>query len=169
MIQLLQNALDWFNEQLQRCLAGRVRVIMDRDNDQPYLIRYYLFLKDRGKFPFNIVLHKILKSDQDDLHDHPWPWISVILKGGYWEHTSRKNQPNWRSFGSISFRSSQSLHRIRLRTDNESNEIPCWTLFIMGAKGRVWGFVKDGHWIENETYLTNRRQRQTIQQISAVD
>ena len=34
---------------------GRYRVIMDRQNNEPYLERYYLFLKDRGSFPFNIL------------------------------------------------------------------------------------------------------------------
>ena len=66
---------------------GRHRVIMDRQADEPYLERYYLFLKDRGTFPFNIFLHKFLKSDPDDLHDHPWRYFTFILRGGYWEYT----------------------------------------------------------------------------------
>ena len=52
---------------------GRKRIIMDRVNDEPYLERYYLFLKDRDRFPFNVFLHKFLKGDPDDVHDHPWP------------------------------------------------------------------------------------------------
>ena len=43
---------------------GRRRVIRDRESKQPYLIRYYVFLKDRKKFPFNITVHKVLKSDK---------------------------------------------------------------------------------------------------------
>ena len=42
---------------------GRYRVILDRENHEPYLERYYLFLKDRKHFPFNIFLHKFLKGD----------------------------------------------------------------------------------------------------------
>jgi hypothetical protein len=61
---------------------GRKRIVMDRVSDQPYLERYYLFLKDRKKFPFNVFLHKFLKSDPDDVHDHPWPYATLILKGG---------------------------------------------------------------------------------------
>ena len=41
---------------------GRKRIVMDRVNDEPYLERYYLFLKDRKWFPFNVFLHKFLKS-----------------------------------------------------------------------------------------------------------
>ena len=64
----------------------RKRVITDRTGKVPYLIRYYIFLKDRKKFPFNITLHKVLVSDEPTLHDHPWNWGAIILKGGYWEH-----------------------------------------------------------------------------------
>ena len=63
----------------------RKRIVMDRVNNEPYLERYYLFLKDRKRFPFNVFLHKFLKSDPDDVHDHPWPYFTLILRGGYWE------------------------------------------------------------------------------------
>ena len=62
---------------------GRRRVITDRDGKVPYLIRYYLFLKERKNFPFNITLHKVLVSDEPTLHDHPWSWGAIILSGGY--------------------------------------------------------------------------------------
>ena len=32
---------------------GRYRVILDTENKEPYLERYYLFLKERKTFPFN--------------------------------------------------------------------------------------------------------------------
>ena len=58
---------------------GRKRIVMDRLNNEPYLERYYIFLKDRKWFPFNVFLHKFLKSDPDDLHDHHWPYATLIL------------------------------------------------------------------------------------------
>ena len=66
---------------------GRKRIIYDRVNNEPYLERYYLFLKERDRFPFNVFLHKFLKGDPDDVHDHPWPYATLILKGGYYEYT----------------------------------------------------------------------------------
>ena len=66
---------------------GRYRLIPDRRTGADYMHRYYLFLKDRKKFPFNVTLHKILKSDDPIYHDHPWPYMTIILKGGYYEHT----------------------------------------------------------------------------------
>ena len=67
----------------------RKRIILDRESQEPYLERYYLFLKDRKDFPFNIFIHKFLKSDSDDLHDHPWDYRTIILCGGYWEYTEK--------------------------------------------------------------------------------
>lgn len=58
----------------------RKRVIYDRDGGDPYLVRYYLFLKDRKDFPFNLTLHKVLVSDEPVLHDHPWNWGALLLK-----------------------------------------------------------------------------------------
>ena len=80
---------------------GRRRVITERDSDVPYLVRYYVFLKDRKNFPFNITLHKVLVSDEPVLHDHPWSYATFIIKGGYWENTP--DGRFWR--GNISSRS----------------------------------------------------------------
>jgi len=73
---------------------GRHRIIMDRDGNGPYLSRYYIFLKDRGEFLFNIFIHKFLQSDPHDLHDHPWNYISIPLWPGYWEYTSENSDYN---------------------------------------------------------------------------
>ena len=45
---------------------GRKRIVMDRVENEPYLERYYLFLRERNRFPFNVFLHKFLKSDPDE-------------------------------------------------------------------------------------------------------
>ena len=128
---------------------GRRRVITDRDGKVPYLIRYYLFLKERKNFPFNITLHKVLVSDEPTLHDHPWSYATLILKGGYYENTP--NGRFWRGPGHFRFNTPRSLHRIEL----EPGVTP-WTLFIPGPKMREWGFVKDGEWVDNETYLREK-------------
>ena len=66
---------------------GRYRLIPDRRTGLDYMHRYYLFLKDRSWFPLNVTLHKIVRSDDPIMHDHPWPYLTIVLKGGYWEHT----------------------------------------------------------------------------------
>ena len=132
-------------------LKDRKRVIRDRDSNKPYLVRWYLFLKDRKNFPFNITLHKVLVSDEPTLHDHPWSYATFIIKGGYYENTP--NGRFWRGPGHFRYRSSDDLHYLELAKDADGNEIPCWSLFFMGKKATDWGFLKNGIWIHNKDYL----------------
>jgi hypothetical protein len=139
---------------------GRYRVIRDRLDNEPYLERYYVFLKDRERFPFNAFVHKFLKSDPDDVHDHPWPFATLILRGGYWEWTpvfdteGRKTGEVSRWYGAGSFRTARakSYHRIELDPN-----ITCWTLFMPGPKQRDWGFLVRDQWIQWEQYLKQRK------------
>jgi hypothetical protein len=143
---------------------GRKRIVMDRVNDQPYLERYYIFLKDRKRFPFNIFLHKFLKSDPDDLHDHPWPYATLILRGGYYEWTPKFNSQgtligetrHWRGPGHLRFSGANSFHRVELK-----DGVECWTLFMPGPHKREWGFLVKNQvsqrWVQWEQYLAERR------------
>lgn len=147
----------WFLNLLER--LGRKRIVMDRVNNEPYLERYYLFLKERKNFPFNVFLHRFLKSDPDDLHDHPWSYFTIILKGGYWEWVPQYNSQGkkigelakWRSPGHFRFNNAKSYHRIELDPDVE-----CWTLFMPGPQERDWGFLSKGQWVQHEEYLISR-------------
>lgn len=52
----------------------------------PYLLRWWLIPRNPL---FNIYLHKFLRDDDDRaLHDHPWFWCSILLRGEYVEVTS---------------------------------------------------------------------------------
>ena len=132
---------------------GRKRIVMDRVNNEPYLERYYVFLKDRKSFPFNIFIHKFLKSDPDDLHDHPWSYFTLILKGGYYEWIPGVNCEvrKWRGPGHFRVCNAESLHRIELKPG-----VTCWTLFMPFSKVREWGFISKGQWVQWEEYLARR-------------
>jgi hypothetical protein len=139
---------------------GRKRIVMDRVENEPYLERYYLFLRERERFPFNVFLHKFLKSDPDDVHDHPWPYATVILKGGYWEWipyfdtVGRKTGEYqvWRGPGHFRISRANSFHRIEL-----DPAITAWTLFMPGIKQRDWGFLVKNKWVQWEQYLAQRK------------
>lgn len=139
---------------------GRKRIVMDRVEDKPYLERYYLFLKNRDSFPFNIFLHRFLRSDPDDVHDHPWPYFTLILRGGYWEWVPQFNNKGdkigeiakWRAPGHFRICSAHSFHRIELDPD-----VDCWTLFVPGMKQRDWGFLVKNRWVQWEQYLKQRK------------
>ena len=139
---------------------GRYRLILDRESNEPYLERYYLFLKDRESFPFNIFLHKFLKSDPDDLHDHPWNYRTIILSGGYWEHTEKGRK--WKGPGSYIYAPAEHYHRVELAKDKNGNIINCWTLFMPGMRQRDWGFKKDGEWVQNEKYIKERTEMRNL-------
>ena len=112
---------------------SRKRLLLDRgpswpdyDKAEPFMVRYYLLFRKRPKwFPFNILLHKILKSDLGDLHDHYWSYITIILKGGYWEST--ENGTFWRGPGYIGFRKATDRHSLRIPKGK-----PAWTLLLAG-------------------------------------
>ena len=148
---------------------GRKRVIYDRIDNEPYLERYYLFLKERKSFPFNIFLHKFLKGDPDDVHDHPWPYCTFILAGGYYEWVPEFNSlgakigetRHWRGPGHFRFCGARSFHRIELREG-----VTAWTLFMPGPQTREWGFLTgsnpDKDWEQHESYLSRRSRVKSV-------
>ena len=141
---------------------GRKRIIYDRVNNEPYLERYYLFLKERDRFPFNVFLHKFLKGDPDDVHDHPWPYFTLILAGGYYEWVPKFNSKkemigeirHWRGAGHFRICSANSYHRIELESG-----ITAWTLFMPGPHKREWGFLVNNTWTQHEQYLKDRHEQ----------
>ncbi len=130
---------------------GRYRIINDRLDEEPYLERFYIFLKDRKNFPFNIFIHRFLKSDPDDLHNHPWSYRTLILYGGYWEYT--ETGKFWRKPFSYRYAPANTFHRIELDKD-----IPyCWTLFIPGKKEQEWGFDTEKGLVQHEEYFNKKK------------
>ena len=139
---------------------GRKRIILDRESTDPYLERYYIFLKDRTSFPFNIFIHKFLKSDPDDLHDHPWGYTTLILYGGYWEYYKNDDGDvvkHWCGPGKLQTRPANHTHRIEL---DKTNPI-CWTLFIPRKRQREWGFYLNNNfsnWVKEDKYLDEKKK-----------
>ena len=113
-------------ESRKRLLLDRGPSWPDYDKAEPFMVRYYLLFRRRPKwFPFNILIHKILKSDLGDLHDHYWSYITIILKGGYWE--TNENGTFWRGPGYIGFRKASDRHSLRIPKGKSA-----WTLIFVG-------------------------------------
>jgi hypothetical protein len=92
-------------------------------------------------------IHHILRSDDDRAHhDHPWPFVTIILRGGYTEVRPVFDKSNLyigesRKFygvGSVLFRRAKDWHRLELYEDMDT-----WTLFIVGKYQQKWGFLKE--------------------------
>jgi hypothetical protein len=96
------------------------------------------------------------------VHDHPWPFLTVILKGGYYEWTPQFNSKGekiaeiakWCGPGSFRWASAHQYHRVEIDPDVE-----CWTLFMPGIKQRDWGFLVKNKWIQWEQYLAARSSK----------
>lgn len=50
--------------------------------DDVYLIRYFII---KSQY-FNFFIHQFLRSDRDDLHDHPWDFCTYLVSGAYTEN-----------------------------------------------------------------------------------
>lgn len=124
-----------------------------------YLRRWWII--PRNKY-CNIYLHNIRRSDDDRaLHDHPWPNVSIVLKGGYIEHLPGGKRA-YRKRGDIIFRKAEQAHRLELfsgwkkvtyvcdkmtiKGHEYESDLPAWTLFITGPWQRPWGFHCPGGW-----------------------
>lgn len=100
----------------------------------PYLKRWFIL---RTKW-VQVYVHNICRSDPDsDMHDHPWSFISVILWGGYLEHTPEGSFQ--RSAPQILYRPAGSPHRLELNRG-------AWTFIVVGRERREWGFVTPRGW-----------------------
>lgn len=152
-------------------MAGRLARIFRRGPDfyiggkeDPYLLRWWVIPRNRF---FNIYLHKFLRDDDDRaLHDHPWLSLSIILRGGYIEHTV--HAVHRRRVGSLVFRRASHAHRIELLPDTSRpvvppgdapayfERLPAWTVFITGPKVREWGFhCPKGRWVHWRDFVSD--------------
>lgn len=124
------------------------------DHDDPNKV--YLWRLRLIKTPyFGIKVHNIRMSDNPEtcgLHDHPWSFISIQLRGGYDElrpgvNFDRSPVPRWSAVTGVSY----GIYRLRLHrfvnvvrsTDMHAVRIdrwPCWTLVLNGRRKREWGF-----------------------------
>lgn len=120
-----------------------------------------------------IRLHNIRQADQDhDLHDHPWDFVSIILRGGYIEEVpknrlDRAGQGGTEYItyepGDVNMVSAEDSHRIDLVFDRkldplDPGEDGVWTLVFSGNYKRGWGFWSrySGQFIPWREYVNSK-------------
>lgn len=116
----------------------RKKVITRNDNER-YLVRYSIF----SCRWFAVKIHNILLSDDDCLHDHPWKFYSLILWGGYIEHTEKGKRIYHP--GNFLIRPAEFKHRLEICQ-------PAWSLVITFKKVRKWGFWTKRGFIHHKDY-----------------
>ncbi len=138
---------------------GADRVVRDGAG-RAYLMRWYLYRRSAPERPTGqgagAYLHAFHASDGPVLHDHPWPSISVILRGAYVEEIPvEPSQPGGatrrlaRRPGDVVLRRARSAHRIELP---ERAERPVVSLFLVGRRRRAWGFWCHWGWRDGPTF-----------------
>lgn len=125
-----------------------------------YMDRWYILYFPRL---FSIRIHHIVRPDLDRWpHDHPWTFVSFILRGGYIEEVCRPHQfeiglttdgPSWvpyhiRRIRRFNFKTETDLHRIT----KFSRKQGAWTLVITGPELREWGFMTAEGWVSRRVF-----------------
>lgn len=119
------------------------RKIIGRPDDagRPLMTRWTLI-----RCPlFSLKLHRFHRADPSCLHDHPWPFVSLILAGGYYEQTEEGKR--WYGAGSLLFRPATWRHRVVPKDGVEP-----LTLVLTGPRVREWGF-----WTRAQGWIPWRR------------
>jgi hypothetical protein len=104
-------------------------------------------------------VHHIRSSDWPTPHDHPWPMIILILRGGYDEIVPITRdgvvlaRRRYRA-GSLRFVRAESWHYLEL-VDGED----AWTLVLTLPKRQSWGFLVNGVKVPWRQYLAERASK----------
>lgn len=95
---------------------------------------------------FLLRLHHILRGDNDrHFHDHPFDFVSLILKGGYIEYTPN-GLPRIFDPGSVNAKKADQLHYLKLLSGST------WTVLVTSPYYRDWGFATEDGWIKADRY-----------------
>jgi len=89
---------------------------------------------------FGIYVHKLEGPDpRATLHDHPWSFVSFILKGGYHEHRLNPvtREVEERDVGFCNIMRRDDAHFIEYL-----HRGPTWSLLFVGKRRRTWGYLE---------------------------
>lgn len=126
----------------------RRKDICNREGDV-YLTRWTIL----QAFGWALMLHCMRRPDQDRcLHDHPWKFVTLVLRGGYEEEVAETESHSgpigtlmytrWNPPGTLLYRPAMHTHRVSRLPHG-----PCWTLVLRSGYVRTWGFRNErGEW-----------------------
>lgn len=161
----MNKLITWITKKLMAWCEKRGKVFKITGTagpDDVYLIRYYVV---QSKY-FNFFIHQFLRSDRDDLHDHPWHFCTYLVSGSYTErfynpktgiveNIPRVNKEQGKmtfrdlQYGSkvnrFVFRKATHQHQVVVDVDRKEcdKESAATTLFFSGPTIREWGFIRN--------------------------
>ena len=121
---------------------GRIKIVDKfvirnrmRDDDTPYITRWRIFDSPW----FGIFVHRMHRPDAQPVHhNHPWAFVSFILRGGYRESFIDPAD------GEVKVRQIRWFNRKGLADAHyivALDRLPTWTLVFVGRTRRKWGYV----------------------------
>lgn len=112
--------------------------------DCPYVIRW------RIETPVgSIRLHHWLGSDDDRaFHDHPWRFVTCVLRGGYTDRSPGGDE--YLRPGAIRYRPARHQHTVVPDPDG------AWTVIVTGPRVRTWGFWAAGKFKKANKWFAER-------------
>lgn len=116
---------------------------------------------------FNIYVHHILQSDMDsDMHDHPWDFSSLILKGSYIEQARLSPEfdaiyMNKYYSGEVIKHKAEDAHKLILVSKS------VWTLVVTSGTPREWGYQTCQGWIDHKEYRQRKNQSPEVRIINS--
>lgn len=126
-----------------------IKEIISREDGTPYLIRWHLLHTPIGR----VMLHKIILSDHDCPHDHPWNFVSIMLSGSYIEY-------RYKELANIQVSKHITAPAVMYRPANWSHRLevskPCWTLVFTSSWRRHWGFWTKAGWLPWKQYKSTQ-------------
>lgn len=105
------------------------------DPDTLYLVRWRIV-----QTPWvSLFLHRFDGPDsRPTFHDHPWSFVSIILRGGYVERRLGKHGARGtrqRLIRHVNVMRRDDAHYIEVLT-----RTPTWSLLVVGKRRRTWGY-----------------------------
>ena len=122
-------------------LFDRFTIFDRKGNNSPYLTRYRIIDTPW----FGVFVHQMHRPDASPiLHDHPWAFVSFVLRGGYIERYKDMSdltdaQVHVRRINHFNLKRLRDAHYISML-----DRTPTWTLVFVGATERVWGYWERG-------------------------
>ena len=153
--RLRARILLWCLAQMRRILP--VRIV--RAGRGPYLDRYVVL----RSWLTNVYIHHFRDADVGvDPHDHPWPFITFVLAGGYVEEiydpaSGRARGIAVRRLGDVVLHGARHTHRIA-GLGTSPGECVAVTLVVTGPRVRRWRFYDRTarRWVPSERYISAR-------------
>lgn len=88
-----------------------------------------------------LYLHRFTSPDpRPTLHDHPWHFVSIVLRGGYTERRLNRR--------TLAVDEAHRVRRINVVRATDGHAIvsldrnPTWTLLLVGRRHRHWGYIE---------------------------